>query len=72
MVAAPSMEEGNNKTYNLVVHISGLMTQLGSAWQELARAVQDTNQCKCSISWSPWSILFNGESSRNCSLVCEK
>jgi hypothetical protein len=42
------MEEGNNKTYNLVVHISGLMTQLGSAWQELARAVQDTNQCKCS------------------------
>lgn len=47
MVAAPtSIEEGNNKTYNLVLQISGLMTQLGSAWQELARAVQDTDQCK--------------------------
>ncbi|KAG0602708.1 hypothetical protein M758_10G034900 [Ceratodon purpureus] len=44
MVAAPSIEEGNSKTYSLVVHISGLMTQLGSAWQELARVVQDTNQ----------------------------
>lgn len=44
MITAPSIEEGNNKTYNLVLHISGLMTQLGSAWQELARAVQDTNQ----------------------------
>lgn len=47
MVAAPtSIEEGNNKTYSLVLQISGLMTQLGSAWQELARAVQDTDQCK--------------------------
>lgn len=47
MVVAPtSIEEGNNKTYNLVLQISGLMTQLGSAWQELARAVQDTDQCK--------------------------
>lgn len=47
MISAPSIEEGNTKTYNLVVHISGLMTQLGSAWEELARVVQDTNQCKC-------------------------
>ncbi|XP_024391609.1 uncharacterized protein [Physcomitrium patens] len=44
MISAPSIEEGNTKTYNLVVHISGLMTQLGSAWEELARVVQDTNQ----------------------------
>jgi hypothetical protein len=36
-------EEGNNKTYNLVLQISGLMTQLGNAWQELARSVQDSS-----------------------------
>jgi hypothetical protein len=39
-------EEGNNKTYNLVLQISGLMTQLGNAWQELARSVQDSSLSK--------------------------
>ncbi|XP_024374907.1 uncharacterized protein [Physcomitrium patens] len=45
MIGSSSIEEGNSKIlYNLVVHISGLMTQLGSAWQELARAVRNTDQ----------------------------
>jgi hypothetical protein len=46
MITSPSSEEGNIKTYNLVLQISRLMTQLGNAWQELARSVRDSSLSK--------------------------